>query len=68
MLGLRCCAALCLVAASGGYSLVVVLHLLTVVVSLVDGAQALGHVDFSGFSSWALEPRLSSHGVWAHLL
>lgn len=60
--------ALSLVAASGGYSLVAVRQLLIVVVSLVDGAQALGRVDFSGFSSWALEPRLSSHGAWAHLL
>ena len=32
------------------------------------GAQALGHVDFSSCSSWALEHRLNSRGAWAHLL
>ena len=35
------------VAASGDYSLIVVLGLLIVVASLAGGAQALGHMGFS---------------------
>ena len=72
MLGLHCCAAFCLVAVSGGYSLLVVCRLHIVVASLVveHGLQGMwasvvaAH-RFSACSSWALEPGLSNCGAQA---
>ena len=72
MLGLPCCTGFALVAASGGFSLVVVLRLFISVASLVVehgllgtkasvvAAHGLGHCGF-----WALEHRISSCGAQA---
>ena len=61
MLGLRCCRDFSLVAASGGYSLVVECGLFTVV-AVLTGSRALVAVagGRSSLGSWALEHRLSS--------
>ena len=55
---------LSLVVASGGYSLVAILRLLTVVASLVAYCRLyLEHAGFGSCSSLALECRLSSAGT-----
>ena len=64
MLGLHCCAAFSLVAASGDYSLVELCRGLTLVASLVCRAWALGCVGFSSCGSQALELRLNGCGTW----
>ena len=61
-----CCVAFSLVAASRGYSLVVVRRLLNAMASFVaDRAQAVGRTGFSSPSSQALEHRLGSCGARA---
>jgi len=50
---------------SRGYSLLAVLGLVIAVASLGCGGGALGHMGFSSRSSWALEHRLNSCGIWA---
>ena len=63
-----------LVAASRGYSLVLVQGLLIVVASLVEHRlqnvpASVGAVQgLSGCSSWALKHRLNSCGAWAQLI
>ena len=68
MLGLHCYTSFSLVVASGGYSLAAVREFPIAVASLVaeQGLQRPSTVAACGFSScgfWALEHRLSSHGV-----
>ena len=65
MLGLCCHAGFSLVAASGGYSLVVVHGLLISVASLVVEACRIAACGLSGCSSLALERRLNSSGAQA---
>ena len=61
-----CCVAFSLVAASRGYSLVVVCRLLNAMASfMADRAQAVGRTGFSSPSSQALEHRLGSCDAWA---
>ena len=67
VLGLRCCSSFALVAASEGHSLVGAHNLLLAVAFLLrsTGFMMSG---LSSCSSWALEHRLSSCGVWLQLL
>ena len=70
--GLRCCTGFSLVVGSEGYSLVVVLRLLTVAASLVaehrlwstQASVVVGH-GLSSRGSWALEHRLNRCGAQA---
>ena len=63
VLGLRCCAGLSLVAASGGYSLLrcVGFSLQWILLLRSMGSRRKG---FSSCGTWALDHRLSSCGAW----
>ena len=71
-MGLHCSEGFSLAVVSGGYSLVVVSRLLTVLASLVaehglEGSWASVAVAhrLSSCNSWTLEHRLNSCGAWA---
>ena len=65
VLDLRCCSGFSLLAASGGYSLVVVHGLLILMVSLAVEACRIAARGLSSRGSLALEHRLNSSGAQA---
>ena len=69
VLSLRCCVGFSLVPASGGYSLVAVLRLLTTVASFIaehrlQGFSAVAAPGHNSRGPWVLEHRFDSCGAW----